>query len=62
MRIWIRNIAFFLTNLRIFDLRSGLGHQENKRICDLRINHHKKFLDLRFAARTKKKICLAIFE
>jgi hypothetical protein len=31
MRIWIRNTAFFLANLRIY----GLGHQGNLRICDL---------------------------
>jgi hypothetical protein len=48
MRIWIRNIAFFLENLRICDLRTGtpqkcadfrlLNVPKNLRICDLRAN------------------------
>jgi hypothetical protein len=44
MRIWIRNNAYFLANLRI----CRLGHQGNLRVCDLRIYHYR-FAGLQFA-------------
>ncbi len=43
MRIWIRNNAYFLADLRI----CRLGQQGNFRICDLRINHYR-FAGLQF--------------
>jgi hypothetical protein len=48
MRIWIRNTASFLANLRICALR----HQGNFLICDLR-NIHYKFADLRLRNEPK---------
>jgi hypothetical protein len=47
MRIWIRNIDFFLANLR--NLRfSDWDTKGIRGICDLQINYYK-FEDLRFA-------------
>jgi hypothetical protein len=46
MRIWVRNTAIFLENLRICDL--GTGTLNNLRVCNVQINHYK-FVDLRFA-------------
>jgi hypothetical protein len=49
MRTWIRNTAFFLANVRIFDLRTDTlqksadlrlrNEPKNLRICDLRTNN-----------------------